>query len=81
MAADIVAATESWTFFVTTGFDGFMLGLGVAGMAPCRGALRGLLEVATASIMRLVSLGYLWSFGRICAAVHMQEGNPSKKVR
>lgn len=73
VAADIASAIRQWRFFVTTGFDGFMLGLGVSGMAPCPSPSRALLEAASAGLLRLVSLGYLWHFNRIRTKVHSDE--------
>jgi 3-dehydrosphinganine reductase len=66
LAQDLVRGLRSWSFFINTGFDGFMLGSMNAAMTPSSSILQGLSQVLLAPILRLVGLGYSWHYTRIC---------------
>jgi 3-dehydrosphinganine reductase len=82
IADDIVSALAHWRFFVNTGFDGWLLGLISCDLStPAHSAPRALLEIAAAGVLRFVSLGYLWSYNRICARHHRDRQVAAAKER
>eukprot|EP00667_Euglena_gracilis_P012291 EG_transcript_12621 len=67
IAEDIVNhGIKQYSFFIQSGFDGVMLGLGTIGMGPASSAWRILAEVFSMGLIRLVQLFYLRYFYEVC---------------
>jgi len=72
IAKDVVSSLQTWNFFVSTGFDGFIQKILCAGMAPSSSLLHVVIELFFGGILRVVGLGYLKCFNRICAQEHQK---------
>jgi len=70
ISADMIGALKSWKFFVNTGFDGKLIAVLTSGMSPPTSIITGLIELFSLGIVRVVSMGYIWSFNRITHRVH-----------
>jgi len=70
IATNIVKGIENWSFFVSTGLDGYLTGSLCAGMSPASSVILTLFEVFFGGIMRLVALFYLKKFNGICNEEH-----------
>jgi len=67
IAHDIVnKGIKKYSFFIQSGFDGVMLGIGSIGMAPASSAMQVITETLALGVLRFVGLFYLKSFYNIC---------------
>jgi len=67
VADDILRDTLAGDFFCSTGLDGNLSTIVTVGMAPMSSAFGLVIQVLFGGILRLVSLGYLYSFNRTVA--------------
>lgn len=67
IAASVIRGMEHWRFFISTGFDGWMLSTVTAGMAPASTLATALVQAATMGLWRLIGLVYIQMFYGIVA--------------
>mmetsp|Transcript_3119 Transcript_3119/g.4604 ORF Transcript_3119/g.4604 Transcript_3119/m.4604 type:complete len:358 (-) Transcript_3119:97-1170(-) len=73
VAGDIVAGMKLGKFFISSGFDGWLLCQACAGMAPVFHFWDAISQVALSSLLRFVSLFYLTSWYHVAAKEHKHQ--------
>jgi len=67
IATKIVANLKNWKFFIQNGFDGVLLGYLTSGTSPASSIADELINLFGLGLIRLVSLGYRYSYNNIVA--------------